>query len=77
MNQDDTLTFEQLGVDRLFVDEMHEFKNLFTPTNVSTIYRKEPCSVLYRDDRLSSYILQRTDSESFTAHILIVMPGMV
>ncbi len=23
-NQDDTLTFEQLGVDRLFVDEMHE-----------------------------------------------------
>lgn len=26
-NQDDTLTFEQLGVDRLFLDEMHEFKN--------------------------------------------------
>ncbi|MBR5363662.1 MAG: hypothetical protein IK134_10125 [Oscillospiraceae bacterium] len=26
-NQDDTLTFEQLGIDRLFVDEAHEFKN--------------------------------------------------
>lgn len=26
-NQDDTLTFEQLGVDKMFVDEAHEFKN--------------------------------------------------
>ncbi len=25
--QDDTLTFEQLGIDRLFIDEAHEFKN--------------------------------------------------
>ena len=37
MNQDDTLTFEQLGVDRLFVDEMHEFKNLFTPTKLTNV----------------------------------------
>ncbi len=27
VNQDNTLTFEQLGVDRLFIDEAHEFKN--------------------------------------------------
>ena len=27
--KDDTLTFEELGVDRLFVDEAHYFKNLF------------------------------------------------
>ncbi len=39
-NQDDTLTFEQLGIDRLFVDEAHEFKNLFVATNVNTIYRR-------------------------------------
>ncbi|MDE6834587.1 MAG: DEAD/DEAH box helicase family protein, partial [Ruminococcus sp.] len=26
-NHDDTITFEQLGVDKLFVDEAHEFKN--------------------------------------------------
>ena len=39
-HQDDTLTFEQLGVDKLFVDEMHEFKNLIVATNVSTIYRR-------------------------------------
>ena len=28
--KDDTLTFEELGIDRLFVDEAHYFKNLFT-----------------------------------------------
>lgn len=26
-NHDDTITFEQLGVDKLFIDEAHEFKN--------------------------------------------------
>lgn len=34
---DDTLTFEQLGIDKLFVDEMQEFKNLFTPTKLTNI----------------------------------------
>ena len=27
--KDDVVTFEQLGVDRLFVDEAHNYKNLF------------------------------------------------
>ncbi len=36
-NQDDTLTFEQLGVDRLFLDEMHEFKNLFVSTKLNNV----------------------------------------
>ena len=30
--KDDVVTFEQLGVDRLFVDESHSFKNLFLYT---------------------------------------------
>jgi len=30
--KDNTLTFEELGVDRLFVDEAHYFKNLFCVT---------------------------------------------
>ena len=30
--RDDVVTFEELGVDRLFVDEAHEFKNLFYQT---------------------------------------------
>ena len=30
--KDDAVTFEQLGVDRLFIDESHYFKNLFLAT---------------------------------------------
>ena len=36
-SQDDTLTFEQLGIDRLFVDEAHEFKNLFVATKLQNV----------------------------------------
>jgi len=32
--KDDTVTFEQLGVDRLFIDESHYFKNLFLATKM-------------------------------------------
>jgi hypothetical protein len=32
--RDDVVTFEQLGVDRLFVDEAHNFKNLFLYTKM-------------------------------------------
>jgi len=35
--KDDVVTFEQLGVDRLFVDESHEFKNLFTYTKMRNV----------------------------------------
>jgi hypothetical protein len=35
--KDDTLTFEELGVDRLFVDEAHYFKNLFYVTKMTRI----------------------------------------
>lgn len=30
--KDNVVTFEQLGVDRLFVDESHNYKNLFLYT---------------------------------------------
>ena len=30
--KDDVVTFEELGIDRLFVDESHAFKNLFLYT---------------------------------------------
>lgn len=36
-NQDDTLTFEQLGINRLFIDEAHEFKNLFVATKLQNV----------------------------------------
>ena len=35
--KDDVVTFEQLGVDRLFVDESHHFKNLFLHTKMRNI----------------------------------------
>src|SRR5205814_7621592 len=35
--KDNTLTFEELGVDRLFVDEAHYFKNLFYVTKMTRI----------------------------------------
>lgn len=31
------VTFEQLGIDKLFVDEAHEFKNLFAPTKLHNV----------------------------------------
>ena len=35
--KDDTLTFEELGIDRLFVDEAHYFKNLFYISKMTRI----------------------------------------
>ena len=35
--KDDVVTFEQLGVDRLFVDESHAFKNLFLYTKMRNV----------------------------------------
>jgi len=43
--KEDMLTFEELGVDKLFVDEAHGFKNLFLSTkmrNVAGIGQSKP-----------------------------------
>lgn len=37
--KDDVITFEQLGVDRLYVDEAHSFKNLFLYTKMRNVAR--------------------------------------
>ena len=34
---DDVITFEELGVDKLFVDEAHGFKNLFLHTKMRNV----------------------------------------
>ena len=36
-HKDDVVTFEQLGVDRLFVDEAHNYKNLFLYTKMRNV----------------------------------------
>ena len=35
--KDDVVTFEELGIDRLFVDEAHHFKNLFYQTKMQNV----------------------------------------
>ena len=35
--KDDTVTFEELGIDRLFVDEAHYYKNLFLHTKMRNV----------------------------------------
>ena len=35
--KDDVVTFEQLGVDRIFVDEAHKFKNLYIRTKMTNV----------------------------------------
>lgn len=35
--KDDVVTFEQLGVDRLYVDEAHSYKNLFLYTKMRNV----------------------------------------
>lgn len=37
IEQDDVVTFEQLGVDKIFVDEAHNFKNLFLYTKMGNV----------------------------------------
>ena len=40
--KDDVVTFEQLGVDRLFVDEAHNYKNLFLYTKMRNVAGLSP-----------------------------------
>ena len=35
--KDSVVTFEELGVDKLFVDEAHNFKNLFLVTKMRNV----------------------------------------
>ena len=35
--KDDVVTFEELGVDRLFVDEAHSYKNLYYHTKMQNV----------------------------------------
>ena len=35
--KDDVVTFEELGVDRIFVDESHYYKNLFLYTKMRNV----------------------------------------
>ena len=50
--KEDVVTFEQLGVDRLFVDESHSFKNLFLYTKMRNV-----AGISQTDAQKSYYII--------------------
>ena len=62
--KDDVITFEQLGVDRLYVDEAHAFKNLFLYTKMRNVAGLSTSDAQKSSDMLLKcrYIDEMTDS---------------
>ena len=62
--KDDVVTFEQLGVDRLYVDEAHSFKNLFLYTKMRNVAGLSATDAQKSSDMLLKcrYIDEITDS---------------
>ena len=63
--KDDVITFEQLGVDRLFVDEAHAFKNLFLYTKMRNVAGLSTSDAQKSSDMYLKcrYIDEKTDSK--------------
>ena len=63
--KDDVITFEQLGVDRLYVDEAHAFKNLFLYTKMRNVAGLSTSDAQKSSDMLLKcrYIDEMTDSK--------------
>ncbi|HBF78249.1 MULTISPECIES: helicase-related protein [Clostridium] len=53
INQDNTVTFEELGIDQLFIDESQNFKNLFTYTKMQNVAGVQTTSAQKTDDLLT------------------------
>ena len=62
--KDDVITFEQLGIDRLYVDEAHSFKNLFLYTKMRNVAGLSASDAQKSSDMLLKcrYIDELTDS---------------
>jgi len=63
-HKDDVVTFEQLGVDRLYVDEAHNYKNLFLYTKMRNVAGLSTSDAQKSSDMLLKcrYIDEITDS---------------
>ena len=63
--KDDVVTFEQLGVDRLYVDEAHNYKNLFLYTKMRNVAGLSTTDAQKSSDMLLKcrYIDEITDSK--------------
>ena len=66
--KDDVVTFEQLGVDRLYVDEAHSFKNLFLYTKMRNVAGLSTTDAQKSSDMLLKcrYIDELTHSKGVT-----------
>lgn len=53
LNQDNTINFEELGVDQLFIDEAHNFKNLFNFSKMSNVAGVQNTSAQKTEDLYS------------------------
>ena len=57
--KDDVVTFEQLGVDRLFVDEAHNYKNLFLYTKMRNVAGLSTSDAQKSSDMLEKFGAER------------------
>lgn len=66
--KDTHLTFEQLGVDYLFVDEAHNYKNLYTYTKLSNVAGINTSESLRATDMYMKcqYLLEKNDGRGVT-----------
>lgn len=66
--KDDVVTFEQLGIDRLFVDESHTYKNLFLYTKMSNVAGVQTTDAKKSSDMFNKcqYISEITGNKGIT-----------
>ena len=66
--KDDVVTFEQLGIDRLFVDESHAYKNLFLYTKMNNVAGVQTTDAKKSSDMFNKcqYISEITGNKGIT-----------
>lgn len=66
--KDNVVTFEQLGIDRLFVDESHTYKNLFLYTKMSNVAGVQTTDAKKSSDMFNKcqYISEITENKGIT-----------
>ena len=70
--KDTVVTFEQLGVDRLFVDESHNFKNLFIFTKMRNVAGLSQTEAQKSSDMFAKcrYMDEITGGKGTTYHLI-------
>lgn len=64
-DKDDVLNFEDLGIDKLYVDEAHSFKNLYTYTKITNIAGISQVEAMKSSDMLMKceYMNEKTNNK--------------